>query len=85
MIRLEGERLIVETATLRAEIHRGFLTSLRARDGGAEWIGPLPAEAGSALELVYASGKVVGFDGPAPATITPRLLSDRRAEVRFHG
>lgn len=85
MIRLDGQTLVVETATLTAEINQGFITSLRPRDGGAEWVRPVRADADSALQLVYASGQVVGFESARHATITPRLLSDHLAEVRFHG
>ena len=85
MIRLDGQTLVVETATLTAEIERGFVTSLRPRGGGAQWVRPVGADAGSALQLVYASGQVVGFESAKRVTITPRLLSSHRAEVRFHG
>ncbi len=85
MIRLEGQSLIVETATLIAEITGGLITSLRARRRGEQWIGPVGSGAGPGLELVDAAGRAGGFDPARPLTITPRLLSQRRAEVRFHG
>ncbi|HET6430487.1 MAG TPA: hypothetical protein VFJ30_18900, partial [Phycisphaerae bacterium] len=85
MIRREGDALLVETATLLARFERGYLVSLQDRRSGREWIGPFDAGAGTALELVYTSGEAVGFDRPQPGTATPRVLSDTRAEVRFHG
>jgi len=85
MVRLEGDALLVETATLLARFERGYLVSLKDRRSGTEWIGSVGTAAGTALELVYASGEAVGFDRPQPGTIASRLLSDTRAEVRFHG
>jgi hypothetical protein len=85
MIRLNDQTLVVETRTLSAEITRGFLTSLRAKEGGISCIQPFDPSAGSALQLVYASGEVVSFGAGKPVKIVSRLLSDDQAEVRFHG
>jgi hypothetical protein len=85
MIRLKDQTLFVETGTLTAEITRGFLTSLRARDGAAPCLQTFDVSAGSALQLVYASGEVIGFGPDKPVQIVARLLSDHQAEVRFHG
>ena len=84
MIRLRDRTLLVETRTLTAEITDGFITSLRDKEGGRQWLRPIDAQSRSALQLVYASGKAVGFGGRG-ARITPRLLGDDRAEIRFHG
>ena len=85
MIRLKDQTLLVETRTLSAEITRGFLTSLRARDGGAPCLQPFDTSAGSALQLIYASGEAVGFEASKPVDVVSRLRSDHQAEVRFHG
>lgn len=85
MIRLKDQTLIVETGTLSAEITRGFLTSLRAKEGGTPHLQPFDTSAGSALQLVYGSGEVVGFGAGKPVQIVSHLLSDHQAEVRFHG
>ena len=84
MIRLNDQTLVVETRTLSAEITRGFLTSLRAGTG-ASYIQPFDTSAGSALQLVYASGEGVDFGAGRPVQIVSRLLSDDQAEVRFQG
>jgi len=84
MIRLKDRTLLVETSTLTAEITDGFITSLRDKEGGRQWLRPVDAQSRSALQLVYASGKAVGFGGRG-ARIEPRLLGDDRAEIRFHG
>lgn len=85
MIELNGETLRIETKTLVAEITRGFLTSLRARNGGAPLLRPFDASAGSALQLTWANGDVAGFGSGKPAQIVTRRLSEHEAEVRFHG
>jgi len=83
MISIQLQRLHIETTTLTAIIERGYLLSLRSRATGREFI-DAAAASGMALQLVYASGEVVGFDeGPVSATV--HQLSDTRAEIRLHG
>lgn len=51
-VRLEGDRLLVETHTLTAEWHRGFLTLLRGKASGAEWVRVPDPTRSPALKLV---------------------------------
>jgi hypothetical protein len=84
MIRVEGDRIEVETSTLRAVIERGFVTSLKSKATGEEFLSP--AGAGSALQLVYAGEEVVPVADPERfGQVRARRVSDRKAEVHFHG
>ncbi len=85
MMHWNGQTLVVETRTLTAEFTQGFLTSLRAKQGGAACLRPFDIAAGSALQLVWGSGEVAGFGADKPAQVVTRLLSPGEAEVRFHG
>lgn len=84
MIRVQQESIHIETTTLTATIERGYLVSLRSRANGREFIDAAALPNGIALQLVYASGEMVGFaDGPV--TISLHQLADTRAEIRLHG
>lgn len=85
MVHIEGDAIIVQTRTLRAELRRGFLVSLRDLQTGRECLGSVDPAAGSALELIYATGPAAGFGPAKPATITLLPVSERCAEFRFHG
>jgi hypothetical protein len=83
-IRLQDNRLQIETSTLTAVIDKGFLTSLKSKATGEEFIKPFDINKSAALQLVYRSDEVVGLDEAKFGSITSRLLSDDRAEVVFH-
>ena len=85
MIRVIDGKVCVDTRTLEAEITGGYLTSLRAKTSGAEWVAPFSTEHGSPLELVYRDGRTVGFGKGKPVTLSYHTVSDYCVEVRFHG
>ena len=83
-MKLEGDRLLIETHTLRAEMTHGLLTSLRSRLTGEEFIRSLEKPGAAALELIYRGDEIVRVDTSKFGSITTHLLSDRQAEIVFH-
>ena len=84
MLRVQDQRISVETSTLTAVIEKGFLTSLKSRATGEEFLRPFDVSQGPALQLLYRGGETVPVDESRFGRITCRQLSDERAEVIFH-
>jgi len=85
MIRIEDNRIHVETKTLKAVLEGGFLTSL-ANKAGEEFLSPSAARDGSALHLIYPHGESVPVaDSSRFGEVRARRISDNQAEVRLHG
>jgi hypothetical protein len=82
-VRVDGDRLIIETHTLSAEMSRGMLVSLRSKSTGEQLVGA-PGNRGAALELIYRGDEVVGIDESKFGSTTTHSLSGHRAEVVFH-
>ncbi len=83
-VKVDGDRILIESHTLTAEMTRGFLTSLRSKASGEEWIRVPEIPAGAALELVYRSDEIVRVDDSKFGEITVRSIGPHRAEVVFH-
>ncbi len=84
MIAVQGQTIHVDTKTLTATIDRGFLTSLKSKLDGAEYIKPFDM-GGSALQLVYPNQGTVDVVGNLAATIGVHQLSPTSAQLRFSG
>jgi hypothetical protein len=84
MISVKGNRIQVETKTLTAVIEKGFITSLKSKARGEEFIVGFDPGKGPALELLYRGGETVPVDGSKFGSITCRQLSRQRAEIIFH-
>lgn len=84
MVTVEKDRINVETSTLTGTIEHGFLTSLRSKLDGEEYVRHGDTS-GSALQLVYAGQGKVDVVGSPAATITGHPLSPRAAQLRFSG
>ena len=86
MISVQNDAIHVSTTTLTATITNGFLTSLRSKATGEEFLTRFDPGQRSALELVYPQGEAVGIADPSRfGRVRCRRVSDRRAEVLFHG
>ncbi|HNQ87100.1 MAG TPA: DUF6259 domain-containing protein [Verrucomicrobiota bacterium] len=83
-VRVEDDRVRVETHTLSAVFHKGWLVSLRCRATGEEYVGGVEPDAGAALELVYRSDERVRIDASKFGRITTHPVSERCAEFVFH-
>jgi hypothetical protein len=84
VIAVQGQTIHVDTKTLTATIDRGFLTSLKSKLDGAEYIKPFDM-GGSALQLVYPNQGTVDVVGNLAATIGVHQLSPTSAQLRFSG
>ena len=82
-IRVVGDRVMVETATLSAVLEKGFVTSLKSRTTGEEFIGSFDRSQAPALSLIYRSDESLGIDESRFGSIRARQVSDHRAEVIF--
>jgi len=72
-----------ETATLTARIEKGFLTSLRSKASGEEFITGFDTTRQGALHLIYARGEAVDAGEQNFGKVETRKISDQRAEVTF--
>ncbi|MCC7499783.1 MAG: hypothetical protein IT160_19540 [Bryobacterales bacterium] len=72
-----------ETATLTARIEKGFLTSLRSKASGEEFITGFDTTRQGALHLIYARGEAVDATAQNFGKVETRKISDQRAEVTF--
>jgi len=84
MVTVEGNTITADTKTLTAKIQNGFLTSLKSKLNGEEYVGSVDHK-GSALQLLYPGQGMVDVIGNLAATITGHQLSDRAAQLRFSG
>jgi hypothetical protein len=84
MISVKGSRIEIETKTLTAVMDKGFITSLKSRAAGEEFIRGFDANQGPALELLYRGGETVPLDESKFGSISCRQLSRDQAEVIFH-
>jgi hypothetical protein len=84
-VRVEGDRILVETHTLSAQWQRGFLTSLRSKSSGEEWVRVADTAQDAALELVYRGDEKVRVDDAKFGAITVHAISPQQAEIVFHG
>jgi len=83
-VRVEGRRVLVETATLAATLDAGRLASLRNRRTGEDHIDGRGGD-GSPLALVFRGGERVPVDPSAFGQVSVRALSSTRAEVVLSG
>jgi len=83
-VKVEGDRLRIETHTLQAEMIHGRLTSLRSKLTGEEFLRELDQPGAAALELVYRSDEIVRVDTSKFGTITTHLFSPLQVEIVFH-
>ena len=84
-IEIRDGRLHIETRTLTAIIDKGTISSLKSRSTGEEFIEGVRSDGPAALQLVYRAGETVAIDEKKYGSIQSRKISERRAEVIFHG
>ena len=83
-VRVDGQRILVDTATLVAVLEGGRLVSLRSRRTGEEHLDGKGGD-GSPLALVYRAGERVPVEPLRFGRIAVRALSGTRAEVVLSG
>jgi hypothetical protein len=82
-LKVDGDRIAIETHTLSAVVSKGFLTSLRSKATGDEFIQAPDTQDSAALELVYRGDSTVRVDESKFGSITVHQLSPRSAEIVF--
>ena len=84
MLSVQQDRVQVETRTLTAVIEKGFVTSLKSKATGEEFIRGLNPNEGAALELVYRSGETVPIDESHLGSVAARQVSRDLVEIVCH-
>lgn len=84
MITTQYDRIRAETRTVVATFERGFLTSLRSKVDGEEYVTADPST-GSALQLFYPGQGTVDVLGNLASTVSVHALSSSAAQFRFSG
>ncbi|MHC1768054.1 MAG: DUF6259 domain-containing protein [Verrucomicrobiia bacterium] len=82
-IKVEGDRLLIETGTLSAAMTKGFFVSLRNKATGEELINAPNTSESAALELVFRNDEIVRVDESKFGSIALHALSPTRAEFVF--
>lgn len=101
MVRVDDGRVVVETSTLTAVLEKGFITSLKSKQTGEEFIRQFDVNQEAALQLLYCPWEAVPIaegvsqfyrdsgdrthEGAPHGTIRCLQLSPQRAEIIFHG
>lgn len=83
-IKVADNKVYVETHTLSAVIDKGFITSLRSKTTGEEFVNTFDVNRSAALQILYPSDETVNINEEKFGSITMRQLSDLRAEIIFH-
>ena len=81
-VQIRDDKVIIETSTLSGVFSNGFLTSLKSKPDGEEFITSFDDKGVSALQIVYPSAELVDL-GADYGKITLHQVSDHKAEVIF--
>ncbi|MEJ2702569.1 MAG: hypothetical protein P8Z79_09025 [Sedimentisphaerales bacterium] len=83
-MRVEENKIIVDTHTQSAVIEKGLLTSLANKKTGEEFIKDVAVDKAAALELLYRGDETVAIDESKFGQIVTRQISPLQAEIVFH-
>jgi len=83
-MRVEGHRIIIHTHTQSTVIEKGFLTSLKSKKTGEEFIKDVAVNEGAALQLIYRGDETISIDQSKFGNIITRQISPLKAEIVFH-
>jgi hypothetical protein len=83
MLKVDGNRINVETNTLSAILENGVMLSLIRKSDGKKLI-QSNSDNAMPLQLVYSGGEVVPLGGYASDQITCLYINDHHAEYRFN-
>jgi hypothetical protein len=81
---IQENKVFVDTVNLTATIIDGFLTSLKSKLSGEEFISGFDKNSYSALQLVYPPFENVDVNGSIFGDINLLQVSDQHVEIRFH-
>ncbi len=83
-VQIRDDKVFIETATLSAILSNGFLTSLKSKMSGEEFITPFDGKESSALQIVYPFSEVVDLGSDNYGKTILHQVSDQKAEVIIH-
>ncbi len=83
-MRVEGHKIIIDTPTQSAVIEKGFLTSLKCKKTGQEFIKDVAVDQAAALQLLYRGEETISIDESKFGHITTRQIAPLKAEIVFH-
>ncbi len=84
-VQVRDDKIFIETSTLSAVISAGYLTSLKSRLNGEEYISSSDEKAGSALQIIYPLGEIVDLGAENYGKISLHEVSAQKAQIVFHG
>lgn len=83
MLTLSSNKIFVDTRTLKGIIDKGYITSLKSKVDGEEFLQGVDTNIGAALELVYRNDESVEINEENLGTINCYQVSPYCAELRF--
>ena len=83
-VRIENDKVLVETSALSAIFRNGFLLSLKSKTSGEEYIEPFDEKEFSSLQLVYPNTETLNFNERLATMIRLNPVSEKRVEIVFH-
>jgi len=83
-MRTDGHKIIINTHTQSAVIEKGFLTSLKSKKTGEEFIEGVAVDKSAALQLIYRGSETIAIDESKFGSIVTRQISPLQAEIVFH-
>jgi hypothetical protein len=83
-IKVIDNQIFIETLTLSATITDGFLTSLKSKQNGEEFIVDFDTGEYVSLQLIYPRSEVVDINESNYGKISLHQISDQQAEIVFH-
>lgn len=81
---IKDNQLFIDTITQTATLANGFLTSLKNKKTGEEYIQSFVQSDYSAMQLVYSKSETVDFNEKRYGRNTLRMVSEDQAEVIFN-
>jgi hypothetical protein len=81
---IRDNQLFIDTVTLTATISGGFLTSLKSKHSGEEFIRAFNRPDYAALQLVYPGSETADINEKNYGSISLLPISDYRVEIVFH-
>jgi hypothetical protein len=83
-VQVRDNKIYVDTATLSAVISNGFLSSLKSKKSGEDFIREFNTVNYSPLQLVYPKDEIVEFSEKNFTTLKLHQVSDKHAEIFFY-
>jgi hypothetical protein len=83
-IHIQDNQVFIDTLTLTATITNGFLTSLKSKLSGEEFISGFDKNSYSALQILYPFSEIVDVNEKNFGTINVLQVSDHLVEIKLH-